>query len=184
MKRNFLILIMMLMLPFGVAKAQGLTPTECGEHIARINEYVAKGYGYTESHIRSIARAKIKEVDYAYISTNMFKQMFSMIDGAIEVVNGNFLGSINSIRRFVSTGKNGYEKLKAYMFPFYDEQDVDMEIMMLNRNGDMLSVVYGDNNNLLVINDDGETELVVVFVAGMSYDMFMKIQEGGFDLGF
>ena len=183
MKRNFLILIMMLMLPFGVAKAQGLTPTECGEHIARINEYVAKGYGYTESHIRSIARAKITEVDYAYISANMFKQVFSMIDGSLKI-NGNFIGSVKSIRRFATTGKNGYEKLKAYMFPFYDEQYVDMEIMMLNRNGDMLSMVYSDNNNLLVINDDGDTELVVVFVAGMSYDMFMKIQEGGFDLGF
>ena len=59
-----------------------------------------------------------------------------------------------------------------------------MEIMMLNRNGEMLSMVYSDKHNLLVINDDGDMELTVVFVAGMSYDMFMKIQEGGFDLGF
>ena len=183
MKRNFLILMMILMLPFGIVKAQGLTHTECGTHIARIKEYVAKGYGMAESHIRSIARAKIAEVDYAYISANMFKQVFSMIDGSLKI-NGNFIGSVKSIRRFATTGKNGYEKLKAYMFPFYDEQDVDMEIMMLNRNGDMLSVVYSGNNNLLVINDDGETELTVVFVAGMSYDMFMKIQEVGFDLGF
>ena len=184
MKRNILILIMMLMLPLGMMKAQGLTYDECKEHIARIEEYGAKGYGISESHIRSIARAKIKEVDYAYISTNMFRQMFSMIDGAIEVVNGSFLCSIKSIRRFVSTGKNGYEKLKAYMFPFYDEQELDMEIMMLNRNGDMLSMVYSDHNNLLIINDDGDTELTVVFVSGMSYDMFLKMQEDGFNLGF
>ena len=183
MKRNVFIFIMMLMLPFGVVKAQSLTHEECEEHTVRIKEYAAKGYGMAEAHIRSIARTKIKEVDYAYISTNMFKQIFSMIDGAIEV-NGNFLGSIKSIRRFATTGKNGYEKLKAYMFPFYDEQDIDMEVMMLNRNGEMLSMVYSDKHNLLVINDDGEMELTVVFVAGLSYDMFIKMQEGGFDLGF
>lgn len=183
MKRNVLILILMLILPLGMAKAQGLTNEECEEHFARINEYLAKGYGHTESQIRSIARAKITEVDYAYISANMFKQIFSMIDGALKV-NGNFIGSVKSIRRFATTGKNGYEKLKAYMFPFYDEQCYDMEIMMLNRNGDMLSMIYSDDNNMLVINDDGDTELVVVFVAGMSYDMFMKIQDSGFDLGF
>ena len=44
MKRNFLILMMILMLPFGIVKAQGLTHTECEAHIARIKEYVAKGY--------------------------------------------------------------------------------------------------------------------------------------------
>lgn len=186
MKRNILILIMILMLPLGVVKAQGLTHEECEEHFARIEEYAAKGYGFAESHIRSIARVKMAEVDYAYISTKMFKQMFSMVDGSINSIkiNGNFIGSIKSIRRFESTGKNGYEKLKAYMFPFLDEQAVDMEIMMLNRNGDMLSMVYSDEKNLLVINDDGDTGLTVVFVAGMSYDMFLKIQEGGFDLGF
>mgnify|MGYP003549199378 FL=1 len=185
MKRNILILIMMLMLPLGMMKAQGLTYDECKEHIARIEEYGAKGYGISESHIRSIARAKIKEVDYAYISTNMFRQMFSMIDGSVEI-NGNFIGSLKSIRRFASTGKNGYEKLKAYMFPFFDEQIFDMEIMMLNRNGEMLSMVYSDDTNLLVINDDGNTELIVVYIAGMSYDMFLKIQNvsGGIRLNF
>ena len=95
MKRNLLIL-MMLVLPFGVVKAQGLTHEECKEHIARIKEYAAKGYGMAESHIRSIARAKIKEVDYAYISTNMFKQIFRMIDGAIEV-NGLYMRSLIGI---------------------------------------------------------------------------------------
>jgi hypothetical protein len=111
--------------------------------------------------------------------------MFSMIDGSVEI-NGNFIGSLKSIRRFASTGKNGYEKLKAYMFPFFDEQIFDMEIMMLNRNGEMLSMVYSDDKNLLVINDDGNTELIVVYIAGMSYDMFLKIQNvsGGIRLNF
>ena len=58
--------------------------------------------------------------------------------------------------------------------------------MMLNRNGEMLSMVYSDDKNLLVINDDGNTELIVVYIAGMSYDMFLKIQNvsGGIRLNF
>ena len=44
----------------------------------------------------------------------------------------------------------------------------------------MLSVVYSNNNNLLVINDCGNNTLTVVFIVGLPYSAFKVLNEGEF----
>ena len=65
-----------------------------------------------------------------------------------------------------------------------DEEVLGMSLMAHSRSEGVLSVIYGDENNLLVIAEEGNEELVVVFVSGLSYDGFMQLKDCGVDLGF
>ena len=130
------------------------------------------------------------EIDYAYISTSMFKQMFGMFDGYVTMNGiGGIVGEgtfpLKRLRRFITTGNRGYKKLTAAMSPFLieDELVMGMEIMALSREDGIFSVIYSDNKNLLVINNDYE-ELSVVFIVGLTFDVFMKMHDGGFELDF
>ena len=58
-----------------------------------------------------------------------------------------------------------------------------MELMALNREDGTLRVIYSDSASLLVINDNGD-ELAVVFIAGLSYENFIMMSDGGFDFNF
>ena len=68
-----------------------------------------------ELFMQSVSRIKSAEIDYAYISTSMFKQMFTLLDGNVTLNNigsvtnvGNVFLSIKSMRQFVTTGEQGY----------------------------------------------------------------------------
>ena len=185
MKHKILILIVMCLFPLVAIKAQSfpfmnLSPGEVADCVSKMTGYKDKGDSAPEAFIKVIAKMKMEEVNYAYISTSMFKQIFSLYD-EVAGANGNILSSIKSIRHFTTTGENGYKRLRAYMDVFLSEVDAvfGMELQMFNRTDDAYSAVYSDVNSLLVINDYGENVLSVVFVNGLSYEMFMNIQESG-----
>lgn len=184
MKRNVFILALMLLFQFSVMRAA-------------VNEDEKRNLQQqpvtAESLIKGAARIKSDQIDYAYISTAMFKQIFSLLDGNIKL-EGNMtgavpvklFGSIKSIRRFATTGIEGYNLLLEYMSCFLneDEEVLGMNLMAHNRSEGVLSVIYGDEKNLLVIAEDGNEELVVVFISGLSYDGFMQLKDCGVNLGF
>ena len=188
MKHKILILIVMCLLPLGAIKAQSvpqpnLTPDEVAEYVSKMTEFKNRGDSSAEAFIKVVAKIKMEEVNYVYISTAMFKQIFSLMDEAAEG-NGNMLASIKSMRSFASTSKNSYKALRAYMdiFLFEIDEVFGMQLQMVNKDDDVYMAIYSDDKNLLVINDDGDTNLYVVFIAGLSYELFMKIQESGFPI--
>ena len=188
MKHKILIQIVMCLLPLGAIKAQSvpqqnLTPDEVAEYVSKMTEFKNRGDSSAEAFIKVVAKIKMEEVNYVYISTAMFKQIFSLMDEAAEG-NGNILASIKSMRSFASTSKNSYKALRAYMDIFLFEMDevFGMQLQMVNKDDDVYMAIYSDDKNLLVINDDGDTNLYVVFIAGLSYELFMKIQESGFPI--
>ncbi|MBR4988834.1 MAG: hypothetical protein IKY85_02850 [Bacteroidaceae bacterium] len=188
MKHKILILIVMCLLPLGAIKAQSvpqpnLTPDEVAEYVSKMTEFKNRGDSSAEAFIKVVAKIKMEEVNYVYISTAMFKQIFSLMDEAAEG-NGNILASIKSMRSFASTSKNSYKALRAYMdiFLFEIDEVFGMQLQMVNKDDDVYMAIYSDDKNLLVINDDGDTNLYVVFIAGLSYELFMKIQESGFPI--
>lgn len=160
MKRNILLVITMLLtlLPL---HAQHKQPD--------------KEKSEVEKFIQRVSRIKSAEIDYAYISTNMFKRMFAMVEKNIEV--DNIFGSIKSVRRFETTGKEGYTTLTTALQPFLQEEEqvMGMELMALNREDGELSVIYSDKKSLLVIGDDNDETLNVVFIVGLSYETFIQI---------
>ncbi len=170
MKRNILIAFVLLFFSMGALSA--------------VPQTVEKSE--VEKFIREASRIKSKEIDYAYISTNMFKQVFGMIDGNVSINGiGGLMAGIKSLRSFVTTGSEGYRLLSRVLQPFLQGDDtvMGMELMALNREDGMLSVIYSDKKNLLVVNDEGN-EMSVVFIVGLSYDSFIKMTESGIKLGF
>ncbi|MBO5679770.1 MAG: hypothetical protein J6S11_07420 [Bacteroidaceae bacterium] len=136
---------------------------------------------------------KSNEIDYAYISTSMFKQLLSqlltMINDGIEIRGQveKIFGSTMYLRRFISTGEEGYQILSKAMQPFLEEEEavMGMELSALNRQDGVVSIIYGNSENVLVINDYAEADnLTAVFIAGMSYDAFMELNGSGIDLAF
>ena len=89
------------------------------------------------------------------------------------------------MRRFATTGSEGYKLLHNALYGFLQENEsvMGMELMALNREDGILRVIYSDSACLLVINDDGD-ELAVVFIAGLSYENFIMMSDGGFDFNF
>jgi hypothetical protein len=89
------------------------------------------------------------------------------------------------MRRFATTGSKGYKLLHDALYGFLQENEsvMGMELMALNREDGTLRVIYSDSASLLVINDDGD-ELAVVFIAGLSYENFIMMSDGGFDFDF
>ena len=119
MKHKILILIVMCLLPLWAIKAQSvpqpnLTPEEVAEYVSKMTEFKNRGDSSAEAFIKTVAKMKMEEVNYVYISTSMFKQIFSLMDEVAEG-NGNILASIKSMRSFASTSKNSYKALRAYM---------------------------------------------------------------------
>lgn len=147
-----------------------------------------------EVYMQKLSKMKSSEINYAYISFNMLKRLFSMSslrDGKNanrydEGVDLSPFASLKSVRRFVTTGSNGYALLRNKLLPFLsqNEEVLDMELMAMNVEGGTLSVVYSDSQSVLLINDAGDVELSVVFVVGLSYAMMSELIDGGFDFDF
>ena len=179
MKRYILLALTALVLHTGTLFAQSAQPREKSE-VEVFMQQVAKG-------------SKSSEIDYAYISTSMFKQLisqlFSMINDEARTVMGidKIFGSAMYMRRFISTGEEGYKILSNAMRPFLEEEEevMGMELSALNRQDGVVSIIYGNSKNVLVINDNTEwNNLTAVFIAGMSYEAFMELDKSGLDLGF
>ena len=179
MKRYILLTLMALALHTGTLFAQSAQPREKSE-VEVFMQQVAKG-------------SKSSEIDYAYISTSMFKQLlsqlFTTINEGIEIHGPveKIFGSTMYMRRFISTGEEGYKILSKAMRPFLEEEEevMGMELSALNRQDGVVSIIYGNSKNVLVINDYADADnLTAVFIAGMSYDAFMELDGSGIDLGF
>ena len=181
MKRYILLTLMTLVFHMGTGAlfAQSAQPREKSE-VEIFMQQVAKG-------------TKSNEIDYAYISTSMFKQLisqlFSMINDEVRTEMGidKIFGSAMYMRRFISTGEEGYKLLSNAMRPFLEEEEevMGMELSALNRQDGVVSIIYGNSKNVLVINDYADADnLTAVFIAGMSYEAFMELDKSGIDLGF
>ena len=179
MKRYILLTLTALVLHTGTLSAQSAQPREKSE-VEVFMQQVAKG-------------SKSSEIDYAYISTSMFKQLisqlFSMINDEVRTEMGidKIFGSAMYMRRFISTGEEGYKILSKAMRPFLEEEEevMGMELSALNRQDGVVSIIYGNSKNVLVINDYADADnLTAVFIAGMSYEAFMELDKSGLDLGF
>ena len=144
------------------------------------------GKSEAEMYIKKVAKIKSGEIDYAYISSSMFRQMFNMLGADVELNDIPLqLTSIRSMRQFTATGPEGYKQLSRAMNIFMQEEEsvMGMKLMALNREDGIMTAIYGDSNSTLVINDEGD-ELSVVFIAGLSYDSFKALGENGIEIGF
>ena len=173
MKRYILTTLFALVLFVGPAFATGHRPQNDGK-------------SEVETYIKKVAKIKSDEIDYAYISSSMFRQMFKMLgaDGELNAIPLQ-LTSIRSMRQFTATGPEGYKQLSQAMDIFLQEEEsvMGMKLMALNREDGIMTAIYGDSNSTLVINDEGD-ELSVVFIAGLSYDSFKALGENGMEIGF
>ena len=138
-----------------------------------------------EKFVQNLAKIKSDEISYAYISANMFKQLFIKIDLDEEMLESiSFMKSLKSLRRFFTNGKQGYDILKAALQPFLQENEevLGMTLMASNRDGGGMVAIYSGQGNTLVVTDYGNNETItVVFVAGLSYEAFMEFNDLGID---
>ena len=123
MKRYILTTLFALVLFAGSAFATGHIPQNDGKSEA-------------EMYIKRVAKIKSDEIDYAYISSSMFRQMFKMLgaDGELNAIPLQ-LTSIRSMRQFTANGPEGYALLLKAMNPFLQEEEsvMGMKLMALNR---------------------------------------------------
>ena len=175
MKRYILLTLTMLVLYTGSLFAQSAQPREKSE---------------VEIFMQQVAKeVKSNEIDYAYISTSMFRQLLSqalsIVDSDIKEKLGvdNILSSVMYMRRFMSTGREGYELLHKAIQPFLEEEEelMGMQLNSFNRADGRLSIVYSDPKNVLIINEQegDEDYFMVIFVSGVSYENFMKVTGNG-----
>ena len=138
-----------------------------------------------EKFVQSLAKIKSDEISYAYISANMFKQLFIKTDLDEEMQESiSFIKSLKSLRRFFTNGKQGYDAMKAALQPFLQEKEevMGMTLMASNRDGGGMVAIYSGQGNTLVVTDYGNNETItVVFVAGLSYEAFMEFNDLGID---
>ena len=175
MKRYILLTLIALVLHTDTLFAQSAQPREKSE---------------VEIFMQQVAKeVKSNEIDYAYISTSMFRQLLSqalsIVDSDIKEALGvdNILSSVMYMRRFMSTGREGYELLHKAMQPFLEEEEelMGMQLNSFNRADGGLSIVYSDPKNVLIINEQegDEDYFMVIFVSGVSYENFMKVTGNG-----
>ena len=134
-----------------------------------------------ERFVQSLAKIKSDEISYAYISANMFKQLFIRIDLSEEEQESiSFMKSLKSLRRFFTTGKQGYDVMKAALQPFLQEKEevLGMTLMASNRDGGGMVAIYYGQGNTLVVTDYGNNETITaVVVAGLSYEAFLEFDD-------
>ncbi|MBO7193470.1 MAG: DUF4252 domain-containing protein [Bacteroidaceae bacterium] len=136
-----------------------------------------------EKFVQNLAKIKSDEISYAYISANMFKQLFIKTDLDEEIQESiSFIKSLKSLRRFFTNGKQGYDVMKAALQPLLQEKEevLGMTLMASNRDGGGMVAIYSGLGNTLVVTDYGNnTTITVVFVAGLSYESFLEFNDLG-----
>ena len=134
-----------------------------------------------EKFVQNLAKIRSDEISYAYISANMFKQLFIRIDLSEEEQESiSFIKSLKSLRRFFTNGKQGYDIMKAALQPFLEEREevLGMTLMASNRDGGGMVAIYYGQENTLVVTDYGNNETItVVVVAGLSYEAFLEFDD-------
>ena len=138
-----------------------------------------------ERFVQNLAKIKSDEISYAYISANMFKQLFANINLEDKEGAFSFIKSLKSLRRFFTSGKQGYDIMKTALQPLLQEKEeiFGMTLMASNRDGGGMAAIYSGEGNTLVVTDFGnDTTITLVFVAGLSYEDFLQFNETG--LGF
>ena len=138
-----------------------------------------------EWFVQNLAKIKSDEISYAYISANMFKQLFVKTDLDEEMQESiSFIKSLKSLRRFFTNGKQGYDAMKAALQPLLQEKEevLGMTLMASNRDGGGMVAIYSGQGNTMVVTDYGNNETItVVFVAGLSYESFLEFNDLGID---
>ena len=136
-----------------------------------------------EKFIQGLARDYSSHVEYSYISMNMLKNIFAIVlaDGDKEIAKA--LKNLRYIRKYSSSDSEGYKKLKKELQPFLsnDDEVMGMELVVVNKENQTLTTTYGNKDGLLIITDESGTTLTVVFIAGLSMDIFNTLLENGMD---
>ena len=139
-----------------------------------------------ERFVQGLARDYSSHVEYSYISMNMLRSLFSMmLDGGDKEL-AKAMKRLKYIRKYGSSDSDGYLKLKKEMQPFLSNKDkvMGMELVVVNKEGAEATTIYSSKDGLLIITDENGTTLTVVFIAGLSMDVFNAMQENGLELDF
>ncbi len=165
MKRNIL-LIILLFFAFSVSPAIAKSQKESKSEV--------------ELLIKKISRIDSPEINYTYVSMSMIERMFASLVIEMPLIKDLF-SSLKSLRSVSTSGKVGYEKVKKMVSPFLQEEEevMGLSLVSFSREGNADSVLYGDENNLLIINDDGNSSISVELFVGFSYDTYQKYIESG-----
>lgn len=146
----------------------------------------SKSNSKVEKFVQGLARDYSSHVEYSYISMNMLKSLFALGFGEGDKEMAKSLKRLKYIRQFSSSDSEGYKKLKKEMQPFLsnDEEVMGMELMVTNKDDADTTTIYSSKDGLLIITDENGTTLTVVFIAGLSMDIFNVMMENGFELDF
>ena len=151
----------------------------------------SKSKSKVEKYVQSLARDYSSHVEYSYISMNMLKSLFSLMLNEDNLDEDDkemakALKSLRYIRKYNSSDSEGYKKLKKELQPFLsnDDEVMGMELVVVNKEKKRLTTTYSNKDGLLIITDENETTLTVVFIAGLSLDVFNVMMENGFELNF
>ena len=139
-----------------------------------------------ERFVQGLARDYSSHVEYSYISMNMLKSLFSMmLDGGDKEL-AKAMKRLKYIRKYGSSDSEGYQKLKKEMQPFLSNEDkvMGMELVVVNKEGAEATTIYSSKDGLLIITDENGATLTVVFIAGLSMDVFNAMLENGIELNF
>ena len=142
-----------------------------------------KSKSKVEKFVQGLARDYSAHVEYSYISMNMLKSIFAIVlaDGDKETTKA--LKSLRYIRKYNSSDSEGYKRLKKELQPFLsnDDEVMGMELVVVNKENQTLTTTYSNKDGLLIITDESGTTLTVVFIAGLSMDIFNTLLENGMD---
>ena len=146
----------------------------------------SKSKSKVEKFVQSLARDYSSHVEYSYISMNMLKSLFALGFGEGDKEMAKSLKKLKYIRQYSSSDSEGYKKLKKEMQPFLSNDDkvMGMELVATNKEGSEATTIYSSKEGLLIITDENNTTLSVVFIAGLSMDIFNALLENGFELDF
>ena len=151
----------------------------------------SKSKSKVEKYVQSLARDYSSHVEYSYISMNMLKSLFSLMLNEDNLDEDDkemakALKSLRYIRKYNSSDSEGYKKLKKELQPFLsnDDEVMGMELVVVNKEKKKHTTTYSNKDGLLIITDENETTLTVVFIAGLSMDVFNVMMENGFELNF
>ena len=141
----------------------------------------SKSKSKVEKFVQSLARDYSSHVEYTYISTRMLKSLFALVFSEGDKETAKSLKRMKYIRQFCSSDSVGYKKLKKEMQPFLsnDEEVMGMELMVTNKDDADTTTIYSSKDGLLIITDENGTTLTVVFIAGLSMDIFNDLLEKG-----
>ena len=148
----------------------------------------SKSKSKVEKFVQGLARDYSSHVEYSYISMNMLKSLFSLMLNEDNLDEDDkemakALKSLRYIRKYNSSDSEGYKRLKKELQPFLsnDDEVMGMELVVVNKENQTLTTTYSNKDGLLIITDESGTTLTVVFIAGLSMDIFNTLLENGMD---